>query len=221
MSQDKKIKLYTWSIKLERGEYIYYGFIQKKDGKKINVFQLKDDSRNISEHLAFRQLDQLYWYGVNYYQIIDFKYRGKQMYALLGMRHNAYVSKTKVIEILSFSGKKAKFGKRVFKYDRKDDKDKIKQKQQRILMEYNHLVSMTLTYDERYKMIVFDHLTPESSKLKGIRRFYGPDGSYDAFQYTGYKWKYIPDKWAVNKRNKKQEKLKTTPKNKDIYNRNK
>jgi hypothetical protein len=143
------------------------------------------------------------------------------MYALLGMRHNAYVSKTKVIEILSFSGKKAKFGKRVFKYDRKDDKDKIKQKQQRILMEYNHLVSMTLTYDERYKMIVFDHLTPESSKLKGIRRFYGPDGSYDAFQYTGYKWKYIPDKWAVNKRNKKQEKLKTTPKNKDIYNRNK
>ena len=207
-SQDKNVKLYTWSIKLENGEHIYYGFIQRKVGKELKVYQLIDDSRNMSENIEYLPLDHKHWYGANYYSIVDFKYRGKKMYVLLGARNNKYVSKTKVIEVLSFSGKKAKFGKHVFKYDKNDDPDKTKRKQLRVLMEYNHQVSMTLTYDKRYKMIVFDHLRPEDSKLKGIRRFYGPDGSYDAFQFTGYKWKYIPDKWAVNDRNKKQEKLK-------------
>ena len=207
-SQDKKVKTYTWSIKLENGTHLYYGFIQRKEGQNIKVFELKDDSRNMPEEIQNLQLDHKHWYGVNYYTIIDFKYKTKKYYALLGMRNNGYVSKTKVIEILSFSGKKAKFGKRVFKFDKADDPKKTQRKQQRILMEYNHNVSMTLNYDKRYKMIVFDHLTPESSKLRNIRRFYGPDGSYDAFQFDGYKWKYIPDKWAVNKRNKKQEKIK-------------
>jgi len=207
-SNDKKVKTYTWSIKLENGTHLYYGFIQKKDGKNIQVFQLKDDSRRMTGNIEYLQLDHKHWYGVNYYEIIDFKYRGKKMYALLGARNNGYVSKTKVIEILSFKGTKAKFGKHVFKFDKVDDPERVKRKQLRILMEYNHNVSMTLRYDKRYKMFVFDHLTPETSKLKDIRRFYGPDGSYDAFHFDGFKWKYIPDKWAVNERNKKQEKLK-------------
>jgi len=217
-SQDKKIRIFTWNIKLEKGRHLYYGFIQRKNGKKIQVFQLIDKSYQLpQDEIAFMYLDHKHWFGVNYYEIIDFKYRGKAMYALLGMRNNTYVSKTKVIEILSFSGKKAKFGKRVFKFDAKDDPDKIKKKQARILFEYNHKVSMILNYDKRYGMIVFDHLTPENSKLKDIKRFYGPDGSYDAFQFNTYKWRYIPDKWAVNKRNKKQEKLKTPQGNKTIY----
>ena len=207
-SQDKKVKSYTWSIKLENGEHIYYGFIQRKDGKKIKVYQLKDDSRKMTEHIEYLQLDHKHWYGANYYQIVDFKYRGKKMYVLLGARNNTYISKTKVIEILSFSGKRAKLGKRVFAFNKQDDPEKTKRKQLRILMEYNHNVSMVMNYDERYEMIIFDHLAPEDSKLIDIRRFYGPDGSYDAFHYNSYKWKYIPDKWAVNKRNRKQEKIK-------------
>lgn len=207
-SQDKNVKTYTWSIKLENGEHIYYGFIQRKDGKDIRVYQLKDDSRKMTENIEYLQLDHKHWYGVNYYKIVDFKYRGKKLYALLGARNNGYVSKTKVIEILSFSGKRAKLGKRVFKFDKEDDPNKTRRKQERILMEYNHNVSMVMNYDDRYEMIVFDHLAPENSKLKDIRRFYGPDGSYDAFYYNGYRWRFIPDKWAVNKRNRKQEKIK-------------
>ncbi len=208
MSQDKKVKTYTWSIKLENGEHIYYGFVQQKDGKKLKVYQLKDDSRKMKSDVEYLALDHKHWYGANYYKIVDFKYRGKKMYALLGMRSNKYISKIKIIEILSFSGKKAKFGHRVFKFDKKDDPEKTKRKQYRILMEYDQKVSTTLNYDERYKMIIFDHLVPENSKLKNIRRFYGPDGSYDAFAFDGFKWKYIPDKWAVNKRNRKQDNLK-------------
>ena len=205
-SQDGRVKLYTWSIKLENGLHKYYGFIQRKDGKELRVYQLIDDSENMPpEEIAFIELDPEHWYGVNYYQIIDFKYRGKKMYALLGARNNNLVSKTKVIEILSFLGKRVKLGKRVFTYKKEDDINRIKRQQYRILEEYSHFMAMTMTYDQRYKMIVYDHLTPEVTKLKDIRRFYGPDGSYDAFSFNGYKWLYIPDKWATNTRNKKIE----------------
>ena len=205
-SQDGKVKIYTWSIKLDDGSHKYYGFIQRKDGKSIKVYQLIADSENMPhEEIAYIELDHKHWYGVNYYQIIDFKYRGKKMYALLGARNNKLVSKTKLIEILSFVGKRAKLGKRVFTFNRADDLDRLKRKQYRIVEEYSHHMSMTMTYDKRYKMIVFDQLAPEISKLKDIRRFYGPDGSYDAFSFNGYKWLYIPDKWATNVRNKKTE----------------
>lgn len=216
-SKDKKIRIYTWSIKLKNGDHLYYGFIQKKERKRIKVFQLIDDSDNIKEDIAYLPLDHKHWYGVNYYQIIDFKYRGKKMYALLGMRNNGYISKIKLIDILSFSGKHAKFGKSVFKFDRKDDPKREKRRIQRIMMEYNHKMAMTLTYDPNFKMIIFDHLAPENSKLKDIRRFYGPDGSYDAFYFDTFKWKYIPDHWTTNQRNSRQEMLKDKMENKKIY----
>lgn len=215
-SQDKKVRVYTWSIKLEKGAHLYYGFIQKKEGNKIRLFPLIDKTNQITE-LEYQNLNTDNWYGVNYYQIIDFKYNGKKHYALLGMRSNEYISKIKIIEVLYFSGKKAKLGRNVFKYDEKY----VKKNAKRILFEYSHKTSMVMNYDERYKMIVFDHLAPENSKLKDIYRFYGPDGSYDAFQYNGQKWIYRPDEWIVNKRNKRQEKLKMPRENKTIYNRNK
>lgn len=218
-SDDKLVKIYTWSIKLENGDHLYYGFIQKRDRKKLRVYQLKDDALNMKADIEYLQLDHKHWYGVNYYKIIDFKYRGRKIYALLGARNNTYVSKTKVIEILSFSGKRAKLGKRVFGFNKNDDPIQTKRKQQRILMEYNHNVSMVMNYDKKLDMIVFDHLSPEDSKLKDIRRFYGPDGSYDAFQFNGYKWKYIPNQWAVNKRNRVQEKLNNKQEDVDLYTR--
>lgn len=215
-SKDKLVRTFTWSIKLESGEHLYYGFIQKKEGKHIKLFELHDDAKNI-ENLENVALTNAHWYGVNYYKIIDFKYNRKKYYALLGFRSNGYVSKTKVIEILSFTKKKVKFGKRVFKFNHKDDEEGLKRKQVRMVYEYNHNVSMSLNFDENYNMIMLDHLAPENSKLKDIRRFYGPDGSYDGFFFDGHKWMYYPDKWAVNNRNLKQEQLKSKRENKEFY----
>jgi hypothetical protein len=208
-SQDNKIRTYTWSIKLEAGQHRYYGFIQKREGKSIKLFPLKEELEIIPE-VEFESLDHQHWYGMNYYEIVDFKYRGKRHYALLGMRNNGYESKTKTIEILYFTGKKARFGRSVFV---NEDKKKIK----RELFEYSHKTSMVLNYNKGSKMIVFDHLAPAKSSLKGLYRFYGPDGSYDGYQFNGQKWVYKPDTWTVNERNKKQENLKLPRDNKNIY----
>jgi hypothetical protein len=209
-SQDNKVRTYTWSVKLDGGQHRYFGFIQKREGKNIKLFHLKEELEKIPE-LAYESLDHKHWLGMNYYQIIDFKYRGKKHYALLGMRNNGYETKTKTIEVLYFTGKRARFGRRVFYGDDK----KIK----RALFEYSHKTSMVLNYDERYKMFVFDHLAPIESGLKDIRRFYGPDGSYDGYKFNGQKWEYQAEAWIVNERNEKQESLKKELDNKSIYNK--
>lgn len=207
-SRDGKVRVFTWSIKLETGQHSYYGFIQKKRKKEVQLFRLNEEHFD-NDSVKFISLTQDNWLGMNYYQIIDFKRNSKKYYLLIGMRNNGSVSKSKVIDVLYFTRNKAKFGKPVFKSDEK----RIK----RVLFEYSHNVSMVLGYDERYKMVVFDHLAPENSSLKGQYRFYGPDGSYDAFLYNGQKWVYRPEEWIVGERNKKSEQMKTKIFDKQIY----
>ncbi|MBN2669711.1 MAG: hypothetical protein JXR60_10830 [Bacteroidales bacterium] len=213
-SQDKKVRIISWNIKLEGGIFKYFGYIQVRNGDDNIVYHLKDKGDSLLNDTTIETLSltQKDWMGQNYYDIVDFKYRGKKMYAIMGMRHNGYISKMKTIDILYFTGRYAKFGKNIFKYDEK-------KKAKRIIFEYNHNVSMVLHYDKRYNMIVYDHLSPEKPYLKGQYRFYAPDGSYDGFMYNGSKWVYRPEEWIVNERNKKQEELKETLNNKNIYER--
>jgi hypothetical protein len=47
---------------------------------------------------------------------------------------------------------------------------------------------MTLVWDEKYRRIIFDHLSPAYPELEGQYQFYGPDFSYDGFRYKKGKW---------------------------------
>ncbi len=207
-SQDKKVRIYTWNIKLENGQHRYYGFIQRKHRKKIQLFSLKEAFYK-TDTVKYFNLTNDNWLGVNYYQIIDFKRDSKTYYLLIGMRNNGYTSKTKVLDVLSFSRRNAKFGKPYFKSDDK--------KIRRVLFEYSAGVSMMLQYDKRYKMVVFDHLAPENSSLKGLHRFYGPDGSYDSYKYNGRKWVYTPEVWVVGKKKRVLKEHQIQEKSQQIY----
>jgi hypothetical protein len=39
-------------------------------------------------------------------------------------------------------------------------------------------------------MIVFDHLSPIESGIEGVYKFYGPDFSYDGYEFKAGKWRY-------------------------------
>ena len=56
-------------------------------------------------------------------------------------------------------------------------------KKQRIIFEYSEKISMSLKYDDRLDMIVFDHLSPFEPIFRNNFRFYGPDGSYDGLRF--------------------------------------
>ncbi len=79
-----------------------------------------------------------------------------------------------------------KFGAPIFNYD------KEKKRKKRVIFEYNDQANMTLKYEDLRKQIVFDGLAPIEEKFKGNYAFYGPDLSFDAFQFKNGMWQYMP-----------------------------
>ena len=47
---------------------------------------------------------------------------------------------------------------------------------------------MSVKWNERMKMIVFDHLSPSQPSLAGNYEYYGPDFSYDGFRFEKDAW---------------------------------
>ena len=70
----------------------------------------------------------------------------------------------------------------------------------RIVFEYSSEVAMTLRYDENLGKIVFDHLAPLHPIYHEVYQFYGPDGSYDAFEFREGIWVKQEDVDARNMR---------------------
>jgi hypothetical protein len=201
VSEDKKLRIFTWNIKYNDGTYKYFGFIQHYNKKtdKYDLYELNDDSENMAnpEDLL---LDNKHWFGCLYYQIVEKKLNGKIIYNLIGWDGNNYLSHKKIIDVLYFTKDGlAKFGAKIFKTG--------KNLQKRVIFEYSAQVVMFLKYEERYKKIVFDHLIPNPKSMEGKYAFYYPDGTYDAFDYIGDSWVFISDFYATNPVNKEKEKL--------------
>jgi hypothetical protein len=137
------------------------------------------------------------WYGVLYYELLENKSANGPIYTLIGWDGRGAFSNSKVIDILTFTESgKPKFGKAVFKVGKKKDK--------RLIFEYNKRASMLITYDDRLKMIVFDHLAPINSSSNKNNEFLGPDLSYDGLKYIDESWEYQSDvDYKPSKRSKK------------------
>ena len=54
---------------------------------------------------------------------------------------------------------------------------------------------MSLKYkkSKKQELIIFDHLTPKSPNLEGMKDWYVTDLSFDAFKLEKGKWIYIQD----------------------------
>jgi len=208
-SDDKKFRILVWNLRKSDGTYDYFGFVQAWSDKenKYILFPLKD-SRDKIKKPEDQLLDNLNWYGAQYYKIIYNKYGRKKYYTLLGWDGNDNITQKKIIDVLTFNSKdKPIFGADIFKYDKKRYK--------RIIFEYSKTVSMSLKYDKqnilnnkkKKMMIVFDRLTPLDANLDGQFQFYYPETNIlDAFIFKSGKWVYIKDIDARNPKESKEEK---------------
>jgi hypothetical protein len=190
-SPDKQVRIINWNVELEEQRQLYTCFVLKFDPKKKQhkVTQLIDNSEVVGNK-PDGVLDAKNWYGALYYKVIPFTKLSKPMYLLLGWDGNNSMSTIKMIDVLSFSNDQPKLGHPIFK---------IKEAtQKRIFFEHSKKVVMSLKYEEKYKRIVFDHLSPETPALEGFYSFYVPDFSYDAFVEQGTKWTLYEDVIAVN-----------------------
>ena len=208
-SPDGAFRIFNWNFEKPNGEHMYFGFIMKYDERKkeYRYIELFDKSGSLANiEIQKKALDERRWFGALYYKIIPFKKGAKTYYTLLGWDGNNKLSKKKIIEVMAFSGNKAKFGFPLFKQE--DD-----QWFRRVVFEYSSNATMSLKQYQMKKdqMIVFDHLSPSSGALKGHYEHYFPDGSFDSYILENGKWYFKKDPDARGQKDYK-DKLYERPK---------
>ena len=89
----------------------------------------------------------------------------------------------KLIDVLYFERDIPKMGYPLFKTG--------KVFRNRVIFTFLAQITMGLRYEERKKLIVFDHLTNPGGTESSIPG--GPDGSYDAFKFKSGRWLLLND----------------------------
>lgn len=175
-SPDNSFRIITWFIPLNDGTYRYYGSIQMatRNGA-LQLFPLNDATATLPDvHMI---TDSKNWLGARYYEMIPIIINGKAPYfILLGWKGNTLKTSKKVIEVLSFNQNEPVFGKNIF------ETAKNKPLQNRVIFEYSRQNTMTLLWDKKMNLIVFDHLVPYEPEMTGKYEYYGSDSSFDAYK---------------------------------------
>lgn len=208
-SPDKLVRIINWNIEKSDNSNQYFGLVVRFDDRKKDyiLYELKD-SGDPYEMIPDDYIDGSQWYGALYYKIIPVIKNNKTIYTVLGYDANNKTSHIKLIDAISFTGAKIKFGNPMFQ-----NKKELKK---RIVFEHSKKSVMSLKFDLERNQIVFDHLSPENPIMAEFREFYVPDMSYDSYTFnsgTG-KWELKEDIIAINKETEKQQVLKVYDLNK-------
>lgn len=193
VAADNKVRIISWILPPSYGVYRCFGFVLIKNPatKATTVFRL-NESEEKPEKPESKAFNYNNWQSCVYYNIITKKYKGKSFYTLLGWSGNDGITNKKIIDVLTISQKgEPVFGAPVFQMR--------KQKLYRIIFEYNAQAIMFHNYDEKKKMILFDHLSPSDPAMTGRFQYYGPDFSVDGLLFKKGLWILQEDVDAKNK----------------------
>lgn len=181
-SEDKELRIYTWSYPLQDKSFGYGGIIEFKPTKKRKKANIKPIILNAHEGNYMPQIGNKIsssnWYGALYYKIIPTKFDGKTYYILLGWSGYDAVSDFKIAETLRIEN----MGKRVIFGGVNLFKGKGRA-QNRILLQFSNDAHVALNYDPEGEKIIMDHLSPSLPGYQGVYSYYGPDFSYDAYVF--------------------------------------
>lgn len=190
-SPDESLRIVNWNIEYTDQSYTYCAFVLSWDSKK-KVALVTELIDNLDPYSAKPDgiIDAKNWYGALYYKILPFLRNSKTEYLLLGWDGGTTMSNFKLIDVLTFNGGNLKLGSPVFKQK--------KSVVNRVVFEYSEKAKISLRYEDKYKRIVFDHLSPEAQGLEGVYSFYVPDMSYDCYYYDNEMWILKEDVIAIN-----------------------
>lgn len=184
-STDNKVRIYTWNLPWADGTNTYFGFLQYKTNSKGDIKQvfLADKSADMTGE-SRSVLSPAQWYGMLVYEIVETKDGGSVYYTLLGLDNQDLFVSCKIVDVLYFNENYVPvFGKSIFHYQNK--------LLNRIIFQYSAKVKMSLKWNPKMKMIIFDHLAPPNSSYKDNYAFYGPDLSYDGLRFVDGKWELV------------------------------
>lgn len=188
--EDRKFRIFTWSLELSSGSFRHFGAIQMKSKKELKLFPLIDAS-NFINHPADTVLSKDYWFGAMYYNIIKRKYKGTKYYFLFGFDSNDRFSTVKLVDVLYFEKDGPRFGAPLFEKKTIEDGLEYETTYHRFLLEYTKSAGVSLNFYPEYGKIIFDHCIPQNPQSEGVYSTYIPDGTYEGFEYKKGKWRYI------------------------------
>jgi len=182
-SGDERFTVITWNVELRNQSQSYGGlmvYAGRKGEQHVEPLQFKKPNTlrtTLDEKARFTAKD---WPGAVYYEAL-LRYQGsKPVYTLLGWDGADNIRTRKIVETVSVSGSKVKFGIPILSVDRGTNK--------RHILEYSDQVSAMLKWRPDMEMIVMDHLSPPRPELAGQTAYYGPDMSYDGFAWKKNQW---------------------------------
>lgn len=185
-SSDNRIRFYTWNIPYMDGHTDYFGFVQaKQEDKSITLTELQDKTRELTAPETLT-LPASQWYGMLVYDIVVRKSAGMTYYTLLGFANEDFFVSRKVVDILTMDPQGMLwFGKPVFRVHGKV--------QSRLIFRYSSKARMSMVWNEKQNMIIFDHLSPSKPQYQGNFQYYGPDLSFDALRFENGFWELTED----------------------------
>ena len=183
LAEDSSFRIISWQLFKSEGEYQYYCFLQKQDGR---LYEWKDQAKPIAD-LEYEILNQDYWYGALYYKLEKVDTIESPYYLLYGFSQEDQYTRQKVLDVLYFENDEPILGKGVFYKERGDARPDVKN---RLVLQYSADVGITLNYNPEMQMVIFDHLIPQRGRMPGQGMTLYPDGSYEGFALKGDKWVY-------------------------------
>ncbi len=190
ISSDDQVRLLNWNVPLENGTHVYFGcvWVHHLLEKRYFTIPLRDMNREVDKW-DNRYFDQENWPGALYYEIIPLYKRNKKYtdtYTLMGWDGRDNMTNAKVLDVLKIvDDEKLRFGESVF--------ETVGGNKKRLMFEYADDVSASFKYYPKKKCIVMDHLSPKNPIMTGVFADYGPDGTYDLYQWEKGSWKWYKD----------------------------
>jgi len=181
-SPDRKFRIFSWFVNINDIAYRFYGAIQMNNPKQLELFPLVDFTEHISKPDQWISGPKQ-WYGCEYYSILPPDEKGN--YVLLGWKGISDQITQRLLDVIHFELGKPIFGGPIFNYE-----DKVLD---RVLFSYTHQATMMLKYLPEKKLILFDHLSPSDTTMKGKFEYYGPDLTYDGMTYSEGLWRLKKD----------------------------
>lgn len=154
-SPDGHLRLFTWAVVRDNGEFECFGAVQFYNDKDEEYqYQLLNDK---SEDIMNREESVLTadnWLGAVYQQIIQTQMGERTLYTLLGWNGVDNLTERKIIEPVIIRGGVPQFGAAVFRRERN---------LRRIVLEYSNDAMVQLAYETQ----VVQEIVRERVKVKG------------------------------------------------------
>jgi|DEB19_MinimDraft_2_1074335.scaffolds.fasta_scaffold31171_1 hypothetical protein len=189
VSPDDYFRIMTWNVASDDEHFRNFGVIQlnpnkiKREKKVYNMpdfFPLIDRSDSI-ENVFYAETDADHWFGAIYYKIIKTQTQKGNYYTLLGWDGATSKSNKKIADVLFFRDNEPFFGAPIFDI-------KTKKPLNRMIWEFNNYATMTLRYEDKRKLFIYENIIPPKPDNAGMYETYLPDGSYDFMTWNGKVW---------------------------------